>query len=639
MAEDNKKLIDDKETGFIAYFKSGENLLVCIALAAMVILPVIGIILRPFETGIEGSDLFVTHLTLLVGILGSALAAREGRLLSLSTAEAFLKGWGKTLVNVFSSGVGAAISFFLMFAGILFVETTPADEILALGIPVWYVQSLLPIGFAIITLRIVWKSSEKWQWKGLTLLISLLTVGFFFYAWVDPDSPPEWMPILRDMEPEEISKWFLLEPESVLIPGVVLLVIAPLLGLPIFAMLGGAALLLFFVEDYELAASVAVDHYQVVKNATFPTIPLFTLAGYFLAEGGASERLIRLFKALFGSLRGGPAIVTVAVCAFFTSFTGASGVTILAVAALLMPVLASSGYKERDSLGLLTCAGSLGMLFPPCLPVILYAIIANQEIEMMFLGGLMPGMLAVAMVGAYGVWLAGPGKEGNHQKFDMKEALLSMKACFWELMIPVVALVGIFGGWATPVEAAAVTAFYTFIVEVFIYRDLHLTKELPHATTKCGLLVGGVLLILGVAMGFTNYLIYAEVPSNVVDWVKASIESPLAFLLCLNLLLIIVGCLMDVFSAIIVMVPLIVPLGVAFGIDPIHLGIIFLANLELGYITPPIGMNLFLSSYRFGKPMMEVCRSVLPFLLIRIIYVLLVTYIPFLTTWLPNLLR
>ncbi len=644
MGDASKEINVEGETGFlkiITLAKKSEDLLVCIALAAMVGLSIIGIVLRPFDTGIEGSDLFITHLTLLVGILGSALAAREGRLLSLSTAEAFLGSRGKLLVKVFSSGVGAAISFWLMAAGYLFVATTPTDDILALGIPVWIIQALLPIGFGIITIRILLTSADAWRWRIASLAIALFIIGFSIYSWVDPEDPPSWIPFISDMSSDTLQNLFIVEPEQVFVPGLILLVVATLLGLPIFAMLGGAALLLFFINDYELAASVAVDHYQVVKNDTFPTIPLFTLAGYFLADGGASKRLVRLFNALFGTLRGGPAIVTVAVCAFFTSFTGASGVTILAIAALLMPVLRSAGYSEKSSLGLLTCAGSLGMLFPPCLPVILYAIIANQEIGMMFLGGLIPGIIDVAMIGAFGIWLAKSNKNNDGtcgKTFDFTEAYKAVLACFWELMIPVVALIGIFGGWATPVEAAAITAFYTFIVEVVIYRDLHIFRDVPKTMTKCGLLIGGVLLILGVAMGFTNYLIDAEVPTQVVDWVKGTIHSPFAFLLCLNLLLIIVGCLMDVFSAIIVMVPLIIPLGVAYGIDPIHLGIIFLANLELGYITPPIGMNLFLSSYRFNKPMLEVCRSVIPFLLIRVVTVLLITYIPFLTTWLPHYL-
>jgi len=693
--------------GWRAWARRGEDLLVCLALAAMMLLPVAGIVLRRFQTGIEGSSAFVTHLTLIVGMLGGAIAARERRLLSLSVAESVLRGWARTLVQVVASGVGAAVSVWLCVASCGFVVSTPADQILALGIPVWIVQALLPVGFGVIALRILWRSADAWRWRGAATLLCLLILGVCIYAWIDPDAPPAW---LAWLSPVTLKSWIPLEPPQLLVPGMVVLVLATLMGLPIFAMLGGLALLLFFVDDCELAASVAIDHYRVVNNESFPALPLFTLAGYFLAEAGASRRLIRVFQALFGGLRGGPAIVTVVVCAFFTSFTGASGVTILALAALLMPVLLSAGYEERTALGLLTGSGSLGMLFPPCLPVILYAIIAEQEIETMFLGGLLPGALLVAVTGCYGVWKAGPmpatdpvpGPRRSVLAYVVALAWEALIPCFfvlhwkvqgwtgvgsvdptaalrdtailvailevavywrlnaaivgwlagrgallepyeavrdsrWELRIPLVALIGIFSGWATPVEAAAVTAVYAFFVETCIYRDLHLLRDVPRVMARCGLLVGGVLLILGVAMGFTNYLIFAQVPDAVVGWVRQGIESRWVFLLCLNGLLIIVGCLMDVFSAIIVMVPLIVPLGNAFGVDPVHLGIIFLANLELGYITPPIGMNLFLSSYRFGKPMTEVCRAIVPILIVQIVGVLLITYLEPLTTWLPRL--
>lgn len=622
-----------KREGFWARLCQAEDGLTCLALAALVLLPCSGIVLRRFDTGIEGASLFTTHLTLVIGMLGGMLAARERRLLSLSVAETVLTGWARTAVQVISSGVGASISFWLMLTSYYFVKSTPDEEVLAQGIKAWWVQSLLPVGFGVIALRILWRSAGKWRWRGAALAIAVAIVAVCYCAYVAPEEPPEWWPMWLASLSE-------LEPEHLLWPGLVVLVAATLMGLPIFAMLGGAALLLFFVAEdtyAELAVNVAVDHYQVVMNPTFPSIPLFTLAGYFLAEAGSSRRLIRVFQALFGSLRGGPAIVTVAVCAFFTSFTGASGVTILALAALLMPVLLTAGYQERTALGLLTGAGSLGMLFPPCLPVILYAIVAEKPIEAMFLGGLVPGLLLVGITGAYGVWKARQS-EAMVQHFELKEAWAAVYGSAWELAIPVVALVGIFSGYATPVEAAAVTALYAFVVEVCIYRDLKLWSDVPRAMAKCGLLVGGVLLILGVAMGFTGYLIDKQVPGHVVDWVQGSIESPLVFLLCLNLLLIIVGCLMDVFSAIIVMVPLIVPLGAAYGIDPIHLGIIFLANLELGYITPPIGMNLFLSSYRFNRPMTEICRAILPILVVQAVGVLLITYVPALTTWLPELI-
>jgi tripartite ATP-independent transporter DctM subunit len=421
------------------------------------------------------------------------------------------------------------------------------------------------------------------------------------------------------------------------VPGLAMLLTATVLGTPIFATLGGAALIFFWGDDLPIA-SIPLDHYRLVINPSLPAIPLFTLAGYFLAEGGASNRLVKVFQALVGRFRGGPAVVTALVCAFFTSFTGASGVTILALGGLLMPVLLAAGYSEKSSLGLLTGAGSLGLLFPPCLPLILYAIVARITMEEMFLGGIVPGVLLVVMTAWWGV-RAGPrvGKDGP--AFSFIEAWLAVWEAKWELLLPVVAFAGLFGGFATPVEAAALTALYAFVVETVIYRDLKMSGDVARVMTECGLLVGGVLLILGVALGFTNYLVDAQIPARAVDWVTASIQSRWVFLLLLNLLLLVVGCLMDIFSAIVVVVPLIVPMGVAYGIDPVHLGIIFLANLELGYLTPPVGMNLFLSSYRFSKPLSEVYRSIIPILLVLLTGVLLITYVPALTTTLPRWLE
>jgi tripartite ATP-independent transporter DctM subunit len=425
------------------------------------------------------------------------------------------------------------------------------------------------------------------------------------------------------------------------------LLVATLFGAPIFTVLGGAALILLWGAELPIS-SIAIKHHSLVDQPLLPTLPLFTLAGYFLAEGGASKRLIAVFHAWFGHFRGGPAIATVLVCAFFTSFTGASGVTILALGGLLLPVMMQSGLTERNSLGLLTGSGSLGMLFPPCVPLIAYAMVAgiiaanlnmpvDISIEKMFLGGIGPGLLMVALAGALG-WLQSPKTQDVRPVFNLSKALAAVWQAKWELMLPVVALVPFFTGLAVPVEAAALTAFYAMSVETFVYRDLKPSKDLPRVMTECGLLVGGVLLILGVAMGLSYYLTFEMIPDRAVDWVQANIESKLVFLLILNLFLLIVGCLMDVFSAIVVVVPLILPMGLAFGIDPIHLGIIFLANLELGYLTPPVGMNLFLSSYRLNKPVLEVARSVIPILLVLLIGVLMITYFPSLTTFLPGLL-
>jgi tripartite ATP-independent transporter DctM subunit len=523
-----------------------------------------------------------------------------------------LKGKWLSAARLLSGSVAAAVSALLTVAGVQFVlAEKAAGASLAHDIPLWAIQAFLPVGFGVVALRLVWHVAAGWRGRAAALCAAAALVAF--------------------------CVWTPLSPARLQWPALGLLLVATVAGAPVFVTLGGAALILFWADGLPVA-SIPLDHYRLVTNPTLPTIPLFTLAGYFLAEGGASRRLVRVFAALVGSVRGGPAIVTVLVCAFFTSFTGASGVTILALGGLLMPVLLAAPYTERAALGLLTSSGSVGLLFPPCLPLILYAIMAKISIKDIFLGGILPGVLLVAVTIWWGVQQA-PRASCRSQPFNARATWEAIWEAKWELLLPAVALGGLLGGLATPVEAAALTALYAFGVETFVYRDLKLFADAPRVMTECGLLVGGILLILGVALGFTNYLVDAQVTAKAVEWATVTIKSPLVFLLMLNLFLLVVGCLMDIYSAIVVVVPLIVPLGLAFGIDPVHLGIIFLANLELGYLTPPVGMNLFLASYRFGKPMSEVIRAVLPLVGVRLVAVLLITYLAPLTTWLPRWLR
>ncbi|MEO6036391.1 MAG: TRAP transporter large permease subunit [Verrucomicrobiota bacterium] len=604
--------------GWSRWVRNGENLLIAIALAILMLLPLAEILLRKgFHGGISGSTAFQQHLVLIIGLLGGMFAARDGRLLALSTLTNFLKGGWQTFARIFSSGFAVGITVFLCLAAIQLVQSErEGGKILAYGIRVWTIQLIMPIGFGIIALRILRHASIAWKGRIITLALAAAIVWVGFH-------PP-------------------IPPEKLVLPGLLILLLAVILGAPIFVMLGGAALILFWGEDLPIA-SISLTHYSMVTNPTLPTVPLFTLAGYFLAEGGASKRLIRVFQALLGSMRGGPAIVTVLLCAFFTSFTGASGVTILALGGLLMPVLIGAGYSERATLGLLTGSGGLGLLFPPSLPLILFAIVASTNskgsgvtIEKMFLGGLGPALLLVTM----SIWLGirqGPKQTANRPKFDHVEAGRAIWVAKWELLLPIVALVALFSGFATPVEAAAVTAFYAFMIETFVYRDFKKPGDVPRVMAECGVLVGGVLLILGVALGFTNYLIDAQIPTRAVEWVTQTVHSKYAFLLALNACLLVVGCVMDMFSAIVVVVPIIVPLGLAYGIDPIHMGIIFLANMELGLLTPTAGINIFLSSYRFNKPVLEISRSVLPMQCVLVIGVLLITYLPPLTTFLPQL--
>jgi tripartite ATP-independent transporter DctM subunit len=596
--------------GALRISHDAENALVSIALGAMAVLPLAEIVLRTAGWGIPASASIVQHLVLVVGMLGAAVAAREGRLLTLSTGVNLLPDRWRGPAILFSGAASVAITALLCVAAVKLVLTEKEGGNLLVGsIPVWAVQLILPIGFGLVALRLWLHSAAGWTGR----IVVAILAGAVVWAGARPP----------------------LDPAELVYPGLVALVAATILGAPVFTALGGAALILFWGEGVPIA-SIPVETYRLVVSPTLPTIPLFTLAGYFLAEGGASKRLVRVFQALSGWTKGGPVLVTALVCAFFTSFTGASGVTILALGGLLMPVLLAARYTDKDSLGLLTAAGSLGLLFPPSLPVILYGIVSHTPIDRMFLGGVVPGVLMVALTAWWGR-RRGVRSGAATQRFDPREAWLAIREAKWELILPIVVLVGLYGGFATLVEASALTALYAFIVETFVYRDLRISKDIARVMTECGILVGGVLIILGVALGFTNYLVDAEVPAKAVEWVKGAIESKYLFLLLLNLFLLVVGCLMDIFSAIVVVVPLIAPMGEAFGIDPIHLGIIFLANMELGYLTPPVGMNLFLSSYRFGKPLPEVYRAVVPMLLVLLFGVLVITYVPALTTALPRL--
>ncbi len=606
-------------TGWRAAAHHGENLFVVVALALMALLPCVEIGLRKlFNSGVPGSVPIVQHLVLVVSMLGGAIAARDNRLLALSSLTSLFNPDFRRLAAVFSHGFAAGIcSLLTAVAWDFVIASRKLAKPLIFDIPVWSVQALLVLGFAAIAVRLIWHAGGTWRGRLVATAIAAAVVAIGF-----------WSPI----SPEKL-RW----------AGLTVLVISALLGAPVFTTLGGAALILFW-SGGETAASLPTNHYRLTVNPTLPTLPLFTLAGYFLAEGGAAKRLVRVFQALFGNFRGGPAIVTALVCAFFTSFTGASGVTILALGGVLMPVLLAAGYRERSALGLLTGAGSLGMLFPPCLPPILYAIIASSStggqtsvsIEQMFKGGFLPGIVLVAVTIWWGMRQCPSRSDAPARAFDGREALAAAWAAKWEFLVPVVALTALFGGFASPVEAAALTAFYTFCVNVFITRDLRLFKDVPRVMAECGLLMGGVLLILGVALGFTHYLIDAQIPDQAVAWATGAIKSKWLFLLGLNVVLLVVGGLVEIYAAIVVVVPLLVPLGVAFGIDPIHLGIIFLANMELGFLAPPVGLNLLLASYRFNKSMPEVTRASLPMLGVMVVGVLLITYVPWLTTWLPG---
>ena len=595
--------------------ESVENGLMVLALGLMLTLPLVESFMRRFlGTGIMGSAVFVQHLVLYVGMLGSVIAARSGRLLSISFVTTYLKGIWKTAASIYANSFAVVIACYLAIASIQFILAKDAvGDTLIHGVPLWPVLLILPFGFALVAGRIFLQVSSLWKIRGVAFLV--ITAMIIISIVVSP--------------------------KSLVLPAIVGLLFASVLGAPIFTVLGGAAMILFWGNGQPVAM-VPINHYRLTVDPTLPIIPLFTLVGYLLAESGAARRLLVIFQTIFANIRGGAAIVTTVVCAVFTAFTGASGVTILALGGLLMPILISSRYSQRNALGLLTGTGSLGLLFPPSLPPILYAVVATTigteiTISSIFLAGLVPGVLLLILT-----WWWGVRSDPSTNVQKTLTGTTAAKALFqakWELLLPVVALVSLFSGIATPVEAAALTALYALIIEVCVYRDLKFFRDVPRVMVECGLLVGGVLLILGVAMGFTDFLFTASVPERLVELAKGCIHSKWTFIAALNVFLLIVGCLMDIYSAIVVVAPLIIPLGIEFGLDPLHMAIIFLANMELGFLTPPVGMNLFLSAYRFNVPMSEVIRSVLPILVVLLGGVLLISYLPFLTTALPHLVQ
>ena len=403
------------------------------------------------------------------------------------------------------------------------------------------------------------------------------------------------------------------------------LVLLALLGAPLFAVIAGSALLGYMREDIDLQA-LAIEFYGFAEMPILLAIPLFTFAGYLLSESGAPRRLVRLTTALLGWMPAGLAIVSLAACAFFTAFTGASGVTIIALGALLFPALQQGGYPEKFNLGLVTSAGSLGLLFAPSLPLILYGIVAEVSIESLFLAGLLPGFLMILLLSGDSVW-KNRAVRVPLSDFSWREVRSAAREAIWEIPLPIVVLGGIYSGYFAISEAAAVTALYVLIIDVLILREIPLRK-LPGVMRESMVLVGGILVILGMSLASTNYMIDAGVPQKLLEYVSQLVSSQATFLWLLLGFLLVLGAILDIFSAIVLVVPLILPVAIQYGVHPVHLGIVFLATMQLGYITPPVGLNLFIASYRFDRPIVELYLSTLPFFFFLLVSVALIAFWP-----------
>lgn len=411
----------------------------------------------------------------------------------------------------------------------------------------------------------------------------------------------------------------------------ILILIFAFIGTPLFIIIAAATLVCFYTAGIDSSA-IMIEIYRIANAPMLMALPLFAFAGAILARSNAPKRLLRVSNAIFGWFPGGLAIVSLITCAFFTAFTGASGITIIALGGLLLPSLLKERYPERFSLGLITTSGSLGLLFPPSLPLIIYGIVAKTSIDKLFLAGIMPGIFLVILLSLFSMF-KGLTAQVPRSNFSAVEVGGALKGAIWELPLPVIVLGGVYSGYIAISEAAAITAFYVLIIEVFIQRDIKI-KELFSIMQQSMVLVGSILIILGCALAFTNYLIDAEIPMKMLSFFKTHITSKILFLILLNIFLLIVGCMMDIFSALIVVVPLVVPIAQAYGINLLHLGIIFLTNLEIGYSTPPIGINLFISSLFFERPVLKLYVASLPFLAILLFALIVITYVPDLSLFL-----
>ena len=579
-------------------------------------------------TGLPGYDALVKHLTLWTAMLAGMICTREKQHISLGFAEGMKN---LKIRKALSSAViitGSAVTIAAAAAALSFSLVGFDSEQTLIKIPLSFISGIIAFSLAVSGVRFASSSGEK---KYGSRLAAGIIIGLFLglpsimnIMYLTPLMPPMWMETL-------LSGYYIFF-EYADLPLVFFLVALTAFGLPVFVLLGGAAWFMF-AGTWSVPEVIPNEMYNLLTGSAIPAIPLFTFAGFILSEGKSGERLVNLFRVFIGKLPGGLAVMAVLVCAFFTTFTGASGVTILALGGLLSFVLINSReYSEKFTKGLITSAGSIGLLFPPSLPIIMYSIQAQISIRDMFLGGIVPGLALVAALSLMGVFHSRRNRKkspGNivPESVSMRDRALALRTSLGDILLPVIILLLYFGGITTLVETGAVAVIYSLFIETVIYRDLKL-KDLSRIVKKAIPVIGGVLMIIAMAKGLSYFIVDAEVPMFLTDFFSSHVSSPLVFLLLLNAVLLVTGCLMDIFSAIMVVAPLIIPLGEIYGIHPVQLGIIFLANLQLGYMTPPVGLDLFLASYAFETPLGKIYRSVIPFFLVQLLVVLLISYVP-----------
>ena len=618
-----------------------ENGAVIAALLLLALLPAANAAIRlGFGGGLAVTTEYVRHLTLWVALLAGVVTTREGAHLALSSGLHKLAGpWGaRTRAAAGALSVLVTTALAASALSLVLLAFDPLQKVG--GVPIRAAVAILPAGFAAMAAHFVAVAFRRRSGRVAVLLA--LPAGLLI------GSGPL-VNALQVVAPAYFPSYTLVQAvagaaAALRLPLVLALVAAAFIGTPIFVLLSGFTLLQFLATGGALEV-VADEAYSMLSQPLVPALPLFTFAGFVLSEGKAGERLIRVFRTWFSRFRGGLGVMAVVLCAFFTTFTGASGVTILALGGLLLFMLVRNGYRDDFAVGLLTASGSIGLLFPPALPIIMYGVIAQIDIRQLFVGGFLPGLVMVLALAGYALLhgarrraAGGAPPRPPEAGFDLRQALLAARAAAWELALPVVVVLLYFGGITTLVETAAAATIYVLLVAMVVHREITL-RTLPRVLARCTPIIGGVMVILALAKGLSYFMVDAEVPARLVQWVSGGISSRLVFLILLNLTLLAAGALMDIFSAIVVLGPLLIPLGMSYGVHPVHLGIIFLANLELGYLTPPVGINLFLASYRFDRDLVRIYRTVVPFLLLLLGVVLVITYVPALTTGLLAVIR
>lgn len=572
-----------------------DQALAAIALALMMLVPLVEIAARPLQgRGIDNAPVLVQHLGLVLAMFGALAAGRHGHLTTLGSSQDQIGGaFMQAAVKAWARGSSALVCGLLAVASWRFVATEiDAAHALAYGVPMWWFQAAMPLGFALLGLQLGARCAQAWHAQG----------------WA---------------------------------AAAVAVVLALLAGAPIFAVLGGLALALFWSEALPLA-SIALSHYQITVNSSLPALPLFTLAGLVLARTGAAQRLGQVFLALFGGGVRGTVVAVAVLCSGFTALTGGSGVTILALGGLLLPMLVKAGYEEQRGSGLVTSASALGVLLAPSVPLIIYAVIARVPIEQMFLAGVIPALVMVACLLLIGGFLRRDSQGSTPARLpadaprpNARAALAAAWAAKWELAAPLVAIGSLASGLATPTESAALTAAYAVLTQALAHRELG-WRLLGKCLADCAMLIGGVMLILGMALALTNYLVDTGIPDMAAEWVQGVIPNKYVFLIVLCLFLFAAAALMEIYAALVVLVPLLLPLAKAYGIDPVYFGIIFLAAMEVGFLCPPVGLNTYFASAMFNKSIGYVARSVLPALGAIFVGTLVIALLPVLSTGLPG---